>query len=473
MSVAHFRFARVALAAALFGVAADGAAPQTEIQFWHSMTGALGDRVNDLAKRFNESQKEYKVVPVFKGSYPESMAATVAASRAGNAPHILQVFEVGTATMMAGKGRSSRSYEVMARGGREVRPEGLRSRCRRLLHDAERARCCRFPFNSSTPVFYYNKDAFKKAGLDPEQAAEDVAGGDRGGRQAQGRPAQKCPFTTGWQSWTQLESFSAWHNVAFATKEQRLRRHRSRSSIVQQPAAGPPHREPAGLVKKGCSSTAAASNEAESKFSQRRVRDDDDVVGRVRRTSSATPSSRSASRRCRTTPTSPGAPQNTIIGGASLWVMAGKKTEEYKGVAKFFDFLSQPEVQAQCHQETGYLPITIAAYELTEEVGLLREESRHRRLGRADDRQDDQQLARRARSATSCRSATRSTRSSKQRLGRQEDRQGRVWTSAVKRGNEQHRPVRQGAKSNEQQSAPRRRPAAATPSAAARTSGRA
>jgi sn-glycerol 3-phosphate transport system substrate-binding protein len=65
-----------------------------------------------------------------------------------------------------------------------------------------------------------------------------------------------------------------------------------------------------------------------------------------------------------------GAPQNTIIGGASLWVMSGKKTDEYKAVAKFFKFLSQPEVQAKWHQETGYLPITTAAYELTKQSGF-------------------------------------------------------------------------------------------------------
>jgi sn-glycerol 3-phosphate transport system substrate-binding protein len=64
----------------------------------------LGEWVNDLAKDFNASQKDYKVVPTFKGSYDESMTAAIAAFRAGNAPHILQVFEVGTATMMASKG---------------------------------------------------------------------------------------------------------------------------------------------------------------------------------------------------------------------------------------------------------------------------------------------------------------------------------------------------------------------------------
>ena len=100
MSIRLQRFVRAALGAALLG-AATLAQAQIEIQWWHAMTAANNDRVNNLARRFNESQSEYKVNAVYKGSYPEAMAAAVAAFRAGNAPHILQVFEVGTATMMA------------------------------------------------------------------------------------------------------------------------------------------------------------------------------------------------------------------------------------------------------------------------------------------------------------------------------------------------------------------------------------
>src|SRR5881392_101327 len=85
----------------------------TEIQWWHAMTGANNDRVNALAKRFNESQNDYKVTAVFKGSYPEAMAAAIAAYRSGNAPVLLQVFEVGTATMMSAKGAIKPVYQVM------------------------------------------------------------------------------------------------------------------------------------------------------------------------------------------------------------------------------------------------------------------------------------------------------------------------------------------------------------------------
>ena len=68
-----------------------------------------------------------------------------------------------------------------------------------------------------------------------------------------------------------------------------------------------------------------------------------------------------------------GAPQNTVIGGASLWVMSGKKPAEYKAVAAFFDYLSKPDVQSASHQRTGYLPITMAAYELTDKGGFYKQ----------------------------------------------------------------------------------------------------
>src|SRR6476661_3469798 len=97
----HHLTAAVSLAACLVAVPA---LAQTEIQWWHAMTGANNDVVNKLAADFNASQKDYKVIATYKGSYPDTLNAGIAAFRAGNAPHIMQVFEVGTATMMAATG---------------------------------------------------------------------------------------------------------------------------------------------------------------------------------------------------------------------------------------------------------------------------------------------------------------------------------------------------------------------------------
>jgi sn-glycerol 3-phosphate transport system substrate-binding protein len=205
------------------------------------MGGALGEWVNDLAKEFNASQKDYKVVPTFKGSYDESMTAGIAAYRAGNAPHMIQVFEVGTATMMAAKGAIVPVAEVMNEAGLKFDPS-VYVPAVAGYYTAPNGQMLSFPFNSSTPVFHYNKDAFKAAGLDAEKppttwpevalaAAKLKASG------------HKCPFTTSWISWTQLESFSAWHNVLYATKNNGFGGN-GRAPGIQQPAARAPHRKP-------------------------------------------------------------------------------------------------------------------------------------------------------------------------------------------------------------------------------------
>src|SRR5688500_9911026 len=109
-------------ATALVGFAAPALA-QTEIQWWHAMTGANNDVVNKLAAEFNAAQNEYKVVATYKGSYPDTMNAGIAAFRAGNAPHILQVFEVGTATMMAATGAVKPVHGLMKETGEKCDPQ--------------------------------------------------------------------------------------------------------------------------------------------------------------------------------------------------------------------------------------------------------------------------------------------------------------------------------------------------------------
>ena len=142
---------------------------QVEIQWWHSMTAVNGEWVNDLAKDFNASQKEYRVVPTFKGTYDESMTGAIAAFRSGNAPHILQVFEVGTATMMASKGAVVPVGKVMKDAGESFNPAGYVPAVAGY-YTAPSGQMLSFPFNSSTTIFYFNKDAFKAAGIPTDKA---------------------------------------------------------------------------------------------------------------------------------------------------------------------------------------------------------------------------------------------------------------------------------------------------------------
>ena len=353
-------------AMALAAITALPAQAQTEIQWWHSMTAVNGEVVNDLAKNFNATQNNYKIVPTFKGTYTEAFTAAVAAFRAGNAPHILQVFEVGTATMMASKGVTVPVGKVMQDSGEKFDPKAYVSAVAGY-YTAPNGQMLSFPFNSSTTVFYINKDAFKAAGIDTAKAPgtwPEVALA-AAKLKASGH---KCPLSIAWQGWTQLESFSAWHNVEFATKGNGMQGLDARMK-VNSPLHVRHIENLANMSKQGLFVYKGRSNVPEASF----------ISGECAMMTTSTGFYGNVAKNAKFDwglaplpfyPDVPGAPQNTVIGGASLWVMAGKKADEYKGIAQFFNYLSQPDIQAATHQRTGYLPITTAAFQLTEKSGF-------------------------------------------------------------------------------------------------------
>ena len=355
---------KLTFALALAGLAAQAQAA-TEIQWWHAMTGALNDKVNELAGKFNASQTDYKVVPVFKGNYDETLAAGIAAYRAKAAPHILQVYEVGTATMMAAKGAIKPVAAVMKDAGESFDANAYIPAVAGY-YTSSKGEMLSFPFNSSTTVFYYNKDAFKQAGLDdnkPPKTWPELFDAAKKMKDS----GHKCAYTTDWQSWVHLESFSAWHNTLFASKDNGFGGLDARLVFNS-----PLHVKHIGNLQKmlqdGMFSYGGRKSEAQAKFYS------GECAMFMGSSASLANIRKNASFRfgVSTLPYYPdvqGAPQNTIIGGASLWVMNGKKAEEYKGVAKFFTFLARTDLQADWHQATGYLPITMGAYELTKASG--------------------------------------------------------------------------------------------------------
>ncbi|ALV08425.1 sn-glycerol-3-phosphate ABC transporter substrate-binding protein UgpB [Roseateles depolymerans] len=358
--------APAALLAAALVASPLAAQAQTEIQWWHSMGGGLGDWVNDLAKDFNASQKDYKVVPVYKGAYDESMAGAIAAFRAGNAPHLLQVFEVGTATMMASKGAVVPVGEVMKQAGVKFDTAAYVPAVAGY-YTAPNGQMLSFPFNSSTTVLHYNKDAFKAAGLDPNKPPSswpEVAAA-AAKLKASGH---KCPFTTSWVGWTQLESFSAWHNVEYATRNNGFGGLDARL-VFNSPLHVRHIENLANMAKQGLFVYKGRGNTADATFVSGECAMETGSSGLY---ANIKKSAKFASGIAPLPyyPDVPGAPQNTIIGGASLWVMAGKKPQEYKGVAAFLQYLARPEVAAESHKRTGYLPVTKAAYEMTEKSGF-------------------------------------------------------------------------------------------------------
>ncbi len=343
-----------------------GVYAQTTVEFWHAMSGKNGQMVEELAKRFNESQKDYKVVPVYKGGYSDTMNAGIAAFRAGQAPAIIQVYEVGTATMMAAKGAVKPVYQLMAENNEKFDPKVYIPTISSYYSTTD-GKMLSMPFNSSTSVMYYNKDAFKKAGLDPEKppvtwpevfaAAEKLkASGMEGG------------MSTNWISWIQLENFSAWHNLPFGTRSNGF------DGLDTQLVFNTPLqlRHFTNLYeasKKGVFIYGGRESKANPLFTGEKVGIHFESIGGYGNMK-ATAKFNFGVARLPYYPDVPGAPQNSIIGGASLWVFNGKSKAEYKAVADFFSFISMPEQQAFWHQNTGYLPITTAAYELTKAQGF-------------------------------------------------------------------------------------------------------
>ena len=357
----------IALAALVAWLAAPVASAEpVELQWWHAMTSVNADRVNKIAADFNASQAGYKIVPVFKGSYAETMNAGVAAYRAGNAPHIIQIFEVGTATMMAAKGAVKPVYQLMAEAGEPFDQNAYLPAVTAYYSTAD-GKMLSFPFNSSTAITYWNKDAFKKAGLDPDKAPqtwpETLAIAQK--LRAAGVP---CGLTAAWISWTQIEQFSAWHNIPLATKANGLE---GADAVLEinNPVLAKHIQNLAAAEKDKSFDYGGRTTEPEGKFLN-------GECAMIQTSSAAFGIFKSGAKfdfgmaELPYYPDVAGAPQNSIIGGASLWVMGGKKPEEYNGVAKFFTFLSQTGLQQQLHEDTGYLPITKAAYEATKASGF-------------------------------------------------------------------------------------------------------
>jgi len=362
---------RSAFTALVFALASSTSAlAQTEIHWWHAMTGVNNDVVNKLAADFNASQNEYKVVATYKGSYPDTLNAGIAAFRAGNAPHILQVFEVGTATMMGARGAIKPVADLMKEAGEKFDPKAYLPAVA-AYYSTPKGELLSFPFNSSTTVMWYNKDAFRKAGLNPDQPPKTWPEVFEAGKKLQASGHPTCGFATAWITWVNLEQFSVWHNIPLATKQNGIGGFDTELKINS-----PTHvRHLENLVELQKTKTfdyAGRTNTGEGRFTSGEcpiMITSSGFYGNVK----ANAKFEWANAFMPYYPDVPGAPQNSTLGGASLWVMGGKKADEYKGVAKFFAFLSDTDRQANLHTVSGYLPITTAAYEKVKASGFYKD----------------------------------------------------------------------------------------------------
>ena len=364
---------KVALAAPLATPALAQSGP-IEISFWHGLAQPLGGLLEEIATEFNASQTRFRVVSSFRGSYPETMVAAIAGFRSATAPHIVQMFEVGTGTMMAAGRAIKPLHELLAETGVTINFDDYLPAVRGYYSLAD-GRMMAMPFNSSTAVMFYNKDAFRRAGLNPDVAPANWAEMRAAATRLRAAGVE-IPVTTAWPTWTQVEQFSAIHNTPLATQDNgfgglnaelqvnnplMVRHINTLMEMGRENTFRWGGRDAAGdaLFANGSAAMTFASSGARARF----VRE---LPGGLANLGVAMlPFYNDVG----------GAPINSIIGGAAFWAMnrgpnAARSADENRGVAEFYAFLAQTRVVANWHTATGFLPVTRAAFTQVQGTGF-------------------------------------------------------------------------------------------------------
>jgi sn-glycerol 3-phosphate transport system substrate-binding protein len=328
---------------------------RSDIQFWHAMTGQLNDAVDALAKKFNERQSNYEVKPLHKGTYPETLTAALAAYRSKSPPHIVQVFDVGTQTMLL-SGAIKPVFQLMREQGMVINWSDFIQPV--LSYYSKDGRLYSMPFNSSTAILYYNKDAFQKAGLSPDRPPTTWREVGEFSRRMIHTGAIRCGFSTGWPSWILFENMAAWHDLPFATNlngfggvdTQLLVNGEFQVKLIAQLLS---------WQAENIYSYGGRMADADPKFISGECAmylQSSSLIGRFAR------SKRFKWGTGQLPHWGPPYKKGTSIpGGATLWAMQGLPAADYRGIAQFFKFLAEPDQQAGWHQTTGYVTITNAS----------------------------------------------------------------------------------------------------------------
>lgn len=346
------------------------AAGSTKVLFWHSMNGALGDELDKLVDRFNKSQSSAEVVPVFKGGYAEALTAGIAAWRAGQAPHILQVFDVGTESMIAAGPAVKYAWQLAKETGVTIDPETYIAAVRGY-YSLPDGRMASMPFNSSTAMFWYNKDAFQKAGLDPEKAPATWPELVEIAKTLKEKKPTEFVLTTSWPTWVHFEQFASIHNVPFATEADGFKG-LDASLLIDGPAFVRNLQRLLDMSKDGTFKYAGRDNLPDPIF----------YSGQSAMTFNSSASRGALVKSAKFQygeaflPYDPEIikkPINSIIGGASLWTMTAphRSADEYKAVAEFLTFLGKPEQDADWAATTGYVPVTFAGADRLKQQGFF------------------------------------------------------------------------------------------------------
>jgi len=355
----------LALSAALAGPAA---AEPVKFDFWFGLSGDLERVVKEVCQHFNDSQPDYEIVCTSQGNYDAALQNTIAAFRAGNQPTVVQVYDVGTATMML-SGAFLAANRLMADNGYEVNWDDYFPGIARY-YAASSGDMYSFPFNSSTALLYWNKDAFAKIGKDHAPATWEEAAADM---QALKDAGYQCPLAfniTANESWQLLEQFSAIHNQPIASKnngydglDAELVFNTTKFVQYITDLKGWYDQGLALIKSKEQGQTmveAFAAGDCQMVMSSV---GDHGTVGRTAKEGmnwdvAMLPVYEGTERK------------NSLVGGASLWVLSGKSEDEYKGAAAFFNFIAQPEQALFWSTNTGYIPVTQSGFDFMKADGF-------------------------------------------------------------------------------------------------------
>ena len=354
----------------VFSFAVVGQAQVTEIDFWYALSGNIQEVTLSLVEDFNESHPDIQVNPVHKGSYSEVLTSSIAAYRTDNAPHIVQVYEVGTQTLLDSNAIKP-VYELFEENDMDINWDDFIGPLK--AYYSVDGNLYSLPFNSSTPFLFYNKDAFEEAGLDPNQPPRTFKEVEEYGRQLVESGAVENALTVGWPSWVLAENMFTWHGQPITNNRNgydghaselkinsefgvelftQLKEWQSENIFTYEGREGTPN--PSFLTGKTAmiiTSTAYLGGFKEGA-------DFEIGSGFI--------------------PHKEGLPQgNSLIGGATLWVYQGHSDEEYRAVTEFLDFIASVDQQVRWHKETGYLPVTNSAVNQLEEEGWFEENPNH------------------------------------------------------------------------------------------------
>lgn len=340
---------------------------ETEIVWWHAMGGQLGETVNEISKRFNESQSDYKITPVYKGGYEDTLTATIAAFRAGEQPNIVQVFDAGAATIIGAKGAVIPAEDLITKAGIEFDSNDYISGVRYFYADSA-GKMVGMPFNSSTPILYYNVAALEKAGVTPPKTWEEFEA-----IAPKLVDAGYVPIAQSHSPWIWTENFHSRHNIPFASNANGFDGSDGTKILVNNDAIKMHFTKAKEWLDKGWYGYYGAGwGDNQAPF------ENGDVAMWLGSSGSFGGLLNSADFEFSATylpywESITTEPTSTFIGGAALFAMSGKSDEENQASAEFFKFLSSADVQLYWHQATGYVPITSAAYDLAKETGYYEE----------------------------------------------------------------------------------------------------